>query len=81
MLQQDAALELLRVVVANQIIQTSTQLQDALKLPRIPITADKLEASLVYTRFHGISWQSNPLISTAHWRLNALGNESIAAKL
>ncbi|KAL9191090.1 hypothetical protein ACHAXT_000796 [Thalassiosira profunda] len=76
---QDAALELLRVAVADRISQTSTQIQDALNLPKVPMAADKLEASLVYTRFHGISKRSNALISIARKRLDALGNRSVAA--
>ena len=76
---QDAALELLRVAVADRISQTSTQIQDALNLPKVSMAADKLEASLVYTRFHGISKRSNALISIARKRLDALGNRSVAA--
>ncbi|KAL7443203.1 hypothetical protein ACHAXM_008832 [Skeletonema potamos] len=76
---QDAALELLRVGVADRISQTSTQIQDALKLPKVPIAADKLEASLVYTRFHGISRRSNALINIARKRVEALGAGSLAA--
>ena len=76
---QDAALELLRVGVADRISQTSSQIQDALKLPKVPIAADKLEASLVYTRFHGISRRSNALINIARKRVNALGGGSLAA--
>lgn len=76
---QDAALELLRVGVADRISQTSTQIQDALNLPKVPIAADKLEASLVYTRFHGISKRSNALITIARKRLEALGSDSVAA--
>ena len=41
--------------------------------------ADKLEASLAYTRFHGISKRSNALITTARRRLEALGSGSVAA--
>ena len=76
---QDAALESLRVGVADRITQTSTQIQDALNLPKVPIAADKLEASLVYTRFHGISRRSNALISIARKRLDTLGSKSVAA--
>ena len=76
---QDAALELLRVGVADRITQTSAQIQDALHLPRVPMASDKLEASLVYTRFHGISRRSNSLISIARRRLDALGSGSHAS--
>jgi len=43
------------------------------------IAADKLEASLVYTRFHGISRRSNALINIARKRVDALGSGSLAA--
>jgi len=76
---QDAALELLRVGVADRVSQTCAQIQDALNIPKVPIAADKLEASLVYTRFHGISKRSNALISIARKRLDALGNDSVAS--
>lgn len=76
---QDAALELLRVGVADRISQTSSQIQDALKLPKVPLSADKLEASLVYTRFHGISRRSNALINIARKRVEILGSGSLAA--
>ncbi|KAL7472676.1 hypothetical protein ACHAXS_013046 [Conticribra weissflogii] len=76
---QDAALELLRVAVADRISVTSTQIQDALNLPKVPLKADKLEASLVYTRFHGISKRTNKLIVMVRRRLDALGDESVAA--
>ncbi len=76
---QDAALELLRVGVADRISQTSSQIQDALKIPKVPIAADKLEASLVYTRFHGISRRSNALINIARKRVETLGSGSLAA--
>ena len=76
---EDAALELLRVAVADRISQICSQIQDALKLPKVPIAADKLEASLVYTRFHGISRRSNALINIARKRLDILGGGSLAA--
>jgi len=76
---QDAALELLRVGVADRISQTSSQIQDALKIPKVPLSADKLEASLVYTRFHGISRRSNALINIARKRVETLGSGSLAA--
>ncbi|KAL3822328.1 hypothetical protein ACHAXA_002643 [Cyclostephanos tholiformis] len=76
---QDTAVELLRVGVADRITQTSQQVQDALNLPRMPVASDKLEASLVYTRFHGISSRSNTLISIARRRLDALGSSSVAS--
>ena len=58
----EAALYLIREAVADRINQTTKDVTDALNLKREPIAADKLEASLVYTRFHGISSRSNVLI-------------------
>ena len=65
--------------VADRLTQTSNQIQDDLNIPKVPIAADKLEASLVYTRFHGISKRSNALLNIARKRLDALGNDSVAA--
>jgi len=66
----DAALYLLREAVADRIAQTSKDVVAALNTPRVPIAADKLEASLVYTRFHGISSRSNSLILLVKRRLD-----------
>jgi small nuclear ribonucleoprotein (snRNP)-like protein len=52
---------------------------DALGLPGATIGADKLEASLAYTRFHGISKRSNALVNVVRRRLEALGGTSVAA--
>ncbi|KAL7528657.1 hypothetical protein ACHAWF_002652, partial [Thalassiosira exigua] len=68
---QDAALELLRAAVADRISQTADHVRDA--VGRDPVAADKLEASPVYTRFHGISRRSSLLVSIARGRLDALG--------
>lgn len=67
---QDAALSLIREAVVDRISQTSSNVAGSLGIPKIPIAADKLEASLVYTRFHGISSRSNRLLSLLRKRLN-----------
>jgi len=67
---QDAALYLIREAVVDRIAQTTTDVAAALNLPKIPIAADKLEASLVYTRFHGISSRSNRLLNLVKKRLH-----------
>jgi len=67
---QDAALFLIREAVVDRISTTSKQVANALDLPKIPIAADKLEASLVYTRFHGISSRSNRLLALVRKRLH-----------
>jgi hypothetical protein len=67
---QDAALYLIREAVVDRISTTTSQVASALNIPKIPIAADKLEASLVYTRFHGISSRSNRLLSLVRKRLH-----------
>ncbi len=67
---QDAALFLIREAVVDRISTTTTQVSSALDIPKTPIAADKLEASLVYTRFYGISSRSNRLLSFVRKRLH-----------
>eukprot|EP00980_Cylindrotheca_fusiformis_P030278 scaffold24619_cov215-Cylindrotheca_fusiformis.AAC.1 len=67
---QEAALFLIREAVVDRISTTTKQVAAALQIPKIPIAADKLEASLVYTRFHGISARSNRLLSLVRKRLH-----------
>lgn len=67
---QEAALYLIREAVVDRISSTTTQVASALNIPKTPIAADKLEASLVYTRFHGISSRSNRLLTLVRKRLH-----------
>ena len=67
---QDAALFLIREAVVDRISTTTSQVASALNLSQSPIAADKLEASLVYTRFYGISSRSNRLLSFVRKRLH-----------
>lgn len=67
---QDAALFLIREAVVDRISTTTAQVSSALNIPKTPIAADKLEASLVYTRFYGISSRSNRLLSFVRKRLH-----------
>lgn len=67
---QDAALYLIREAVVDRLSTTTRQVSDALNIPKVPISADKLEASLVYTRFHGISSRSNRLLTLVRKRLH-----------
>eukprot|EP00934_Nitzschia_sp_Nitz4_P007198 Nitzschia sp. Nitz4//scaffold3_size479765//371062//373582//NITZ4_000156-RA/size479765-processed-gene-1.484-mRNA-1//1//CDS//3329550926//7188//frame0 len=67
---QDAALYLVKEAVVERISMTTKQVCDALNIPKTPIAADKLEASLVYTRFHGISSRSNRLLALVRKRLH-----------
>ena len=67
---QEAALFLIREAVVDRISTTTSQVAAALNIPKNPIPADKLEASLVYTRFHGISSRSNRLLSLVRKRLH-----------
>eukprot|EP00339_Tiarina_fusa_P009055 CAMPEP_0117008848 /NCGR_PEP_ID=MMETSP0472-20121206/8208_1 /TAXON_ID=693140 ORGANISM="Tiarina fusus, Strain LIS" /NCGR_SAMPLE_ID=MMETSP0472 /ASSEMBLY_ACC=CAM_ASM_000603 /LENGTH=818 /DNA_ID=CAMNT_0004710987 /DNA_START=23 /DNA_END=2479 /DNA_ORIENTATION=+ len=67
---QEAALFLIREAVVDRISNTTAQVVSALDIPKTPIAADKLEASLVYTRFHGISSRSNRLLNLVRKRLH-----------
>lgn len=67
---QEAALFLIREAVVDRIKTTTSQIASALDIPKTPIAADKLEASLVYTRFHGISSRSNRLLTLVRKRLH-----------
>jgi len=67
---QDAALFLIREAVVDRISTTTAQVTSALNIPKAPIAADKLEASLVYTRFYGISSRSNLLLNFIRKRLH-----------
>ena len=67
---QEAALFLIREAVVDRISNTTAQVASALGIPKTPIAADKLEASLVYTRFHGISSRSNRLLNLVRKRLH-----------
>jgi len=67
---QDAALFLIREAVVDRISTTTAQVTSALNIPKAPIAADKLEASLIYTRFYGISSRSNRLLSFVRKRLH-----------
>jgi conserved oligomeric Golgi complex subunit 3 len=60
---QEAALFLIKEAVADRVTNTTAQIAGALGLPNKTVPADQLEASLIYTRFHGISSRSNRLLS------------------
>ena len=70
-LLQDAAIFLLKEAVVDRIKQTTSDVRAALNLDKRghAVSADKLEASLVYTRFHGISSRSRRLISILQERV------------
>ncbi|GKY91274.1 hypothetical protein MPSEU_000099900 [Mayamaea pseudoterrestris] len=67
---QDAALDLIKEAIAERIATTTTQVASALNTAKVPISADQLEASLIYTRFHGISSRSQRLLSMVKARLH-----------
>lgn len=67
---QEAALYLIREAVVDRISTTTTQVASSLNIPKVPIAADKLEASLIYTRYHGISSRSNRLLALVRNRLH-----------
>jgi len=64
----ETALSLIRESTADRITICNSDIVEALKLRNTPISADKLEASLVYTRFHGISSRINYLIGIVRER-------------
>ena len=72
----DAALFLIREAVVDRLTQTTNDINAALNLTKTAIPADKLEASLIYTRFHGISSRSNSLITILRDRLGRDHNNS-----
>lgn len=67
---QEAALDLIKEAVAERIKTTSSQVTSALG-NNFVVGADQLEASLVYTRFHGISNRSRRLLTLVRTRLAA----------
>ena len=63
---QDAAVFMIKEAVVDRVKQTTSDITAALNLGDAKskgVSADKLEASLIYTRFHGISSRSRKLIS------------------
>lgn len=64
---QEAALNLIRLAVAERIATTAQQISGSLKNP---VQADQLEASVIYTRFHGISARSGKLLALVKARLH-----------
>ena len=67
---QEAALFLIKEAVAERISNTASQIAGALGLPQKTVQADQLEASLIFTRFHGISSRSNRLLGLVKARLH-----------
>mmetsp|Transcript_1833 Transcript_1833/g.2706 ORF Transcript_1833/g.2706 Transcript_1833/m.2706 type:complete len:848 (+) Transcript_1833:73-2616(+) len=71
---QEAALYLIQEAVVDRMIQTSNDISQSLHLNKHQVVAaDKLEASLIYTRFHGISARSNRLIRLLTGNKNTKG--------
>jgi hypothetical protein len=69
---QEAALDLLKEAIVNRINTTSSQIINALQLnnSKNSINGDVLEASMIYTRFHGISSRSCHLMNMIYKRMN-----------
>ncbi|KAL7571775.1 hypothetical protein ACA910_002866 [Epithemia clementina (nom. ined.)] len=74
---QEAALFLIQEAVADRIQTTAQQITNALPSTQV-VPADQLEASLIYTRFHGISNRSNRLITLVKDRLHNLQGQRYA---
>lgn len=67
---QEAALFLIKEGVVDRINNTAQDIFSSLDLQNKPIPVDKLEASLIYTRFHGISSRSFSLVNILKERMN-----------
>lgn len=69
---QEAVLDLLKEAIVNRINTTTSQIINALQLnnSKNSINGDVLEASMIYTRFHGISSRSCHLMNIIYKRMN-----------
>lgn len=67
---QEACMDLFKDAIVDRISQTSSQIHNALDLKRKTVNGDTLEASLIYTRFHGISSRSNYLLNIVKKKMN-----------
>jgi len=67
---QEAVMYLMREAVVDRVSQATADVANILNTSKVPIAADKLEASLVYTRFHGISARTNRLMMMVTKRLH-----------
>lgn len=67
---QEACMHLFKDAIVDRISQTSSQIHNALDLKRKTVNGDTLEASLIYTRFHGISSRSNYLLNIVKKKMN-----------
>lgn len=59
----EACMDLFKEAIIDRISQTSLQIYGALDLKKKSVSGDTLEASLIYTRFHGISSRSRYLLN------------------
>jgi len=78
---QEAALDLLKEAIVHRVQQVTLQITSALDLKRKAVTGDNLEASLIYTRFHGISNRSCRLLGiiSSRQRADVGGGDAAAA--
>lgn len=72
LLLQEAALDLFKEAIVVRMTQTAMQVSSALDLTRKSINGDTLEASLIYTRFHGISSRSRRLLQIIQARMGTI---------
>jgi len=70
LLLQEAALGLIKEAVADRIVNITAQINSALQTQKRVVNADQLEASLIYTRYHGISSRSNRLLGLVRDRMH-----------
>lgn len=65
----EACMDLFKEAIVDRIAQTSLQIYGALDLKKKSVSGDTLEASLIYTRFHGISSRSRHLLNMVKERM------------
>mmetsp|Transcript_8701 Transcript_8701/g.16419 ORF Transcript_8701/g.16419 Transcript_8701/m.16419 type:complete len:977 (+) Transcript_8701:112-3042(+) len=65
----EACMDLFKEAIVDRISQTSLQIYGALDLKKKSVSGDTLEASLIYTRFHGISSRSRYLLNIIKERM------------
>jgi len=70
----EAAIQLLKEAVVDRMNNTTNQIVNALNLKNVKnaVNGDVLEASLIYTRFHGISQRSSYLMNIIYKRMNVV---------
>lgn len=69
---QTAVLDLFKDSIVLRMTQTAMQISSALDLTRKPVSGDSLVASLIYTRFYGISSRIRKLLNIIQARMGTI---------